>query len=524
MSQAVADDISEPIKGKTSDISCEEVKMLVILDRSGSMDTRVHGTRPIRQAREAVVMVAELMEPGDYLGLVVFNDKAKVTVDLTPNSRKEVADEARGMKAEGGTSFNAGLRKAVHAIEDASARGVHVVFISDGDDRDRLRNTYIRRLQDLDVHLNTIATGREANHKKLKDLSSRFGGWSLRVQHSSLKSTLAEMVNEARCQRTVADIRDVIRPTETQEFGIYLNGTGEEFQFTGTWDDGDLSFSITSPSGTVYNSDEHVQDSLSVRDIEDTYRVLRLPSEEGYWRFQVEARSASEQGEAYRFTIATMEDEGPRLVPLSDYQNPGHVVEVTLADCAENVKGTLYEKGEATTKFDFTQEENNTCVAWIDAPGMPGLFPVAIQPEDGHRLWTTLIVGYDDEVIKTRDEWRPEEQPWSEEASSDSDRSRRSRKKEEGGSLLCVVVLIILLAGTGVVIVVIRKRDKEEGQEEETGEVELAGTDEEPDDETTNPHGIEPETDLDLPPAVVGNEDDLDELEFVLEDDDSPED
>ena len=393
--------------------SCDEAKVLIVLDRSGSMNEYERGGRPISQARQAVVMVAELVGPNDHLGLVVFNNKGSINVALAPNSRQEVADRAREMSARGGTSFNAGLRKALQAIQEASVTGVLVVFISDGDDPARIKSSYIDDLRLLDVRLNTIATGANANSSKLSDLSSKFGGWSRRVVHSSLRATLVQMIDEVRCQRTVGDIRDVIRPTESQEFGIDLNGTGDEVQFTGTWEEGELAFTATSPKGKVYTSDEFGQGGLSGGGSEETYRILRVPSKSGHWRFRVDIRDGAEEGEPSRITVATMQDEGVRLVPPSDYNSPGQPIEISLADCNEEVSGTLFEKGEPSTPFEFRPGPGNTCVASLQAPAAAGFYPVAIQPEKGHRLWTTVSVGSVRAIVAARDEWRPERQPWS---------------------------------------------------------------------------------------------------------------
>jgi uncharacterized protein YegL len=404
-SRAKAYSPSEPIG--------DAAKVLIVLDRSGSMDDRSHGSRPISRARQAVVMVASMMEAQDLLGLVVFNDKAGVTVPLGLNTAAEVEDKARVMRAKGGTSFNAGLRKAALTIEEAGATGVQIIFISDGDDRRSISTRWTETLQQMDVRVHTIATGRDANRRKLCRLADQFDGLCVATEHVGLKATMAQMVDEARGRRVVADIMDVIRPEESQAFKLELSGEGESVQLMGTWGKGDLAFVASSPSGVEYSTEAPTEQGYTAGSAQDAFRVLRFPAEAGEWVFRVEYRSGGVDGLAYRVSVAVQRDGHPRLLPLTDTHAPGEQVLFTLADCSESTEIVLYLGEEAVQTVTPEAIVGGRCSTVLNAPGVAGLFPVAINTADGPRMWATLSTGTQRTIIAQRDTWRPETQVWN---------------------------------------------------------------------------------------------------------------
>ena len=412
--------------------------LLIVMDRSGSMDSRRYGTRPIKRARQAVVMVSDLMEPGDQLGLVVFNDSAGVTVPLSRASSQLVAEKARVMRAKGGTSFNAGLRKAAQTIAENGTHGVQVIFISDGDDPKHISTRYVDQLLGMGVRVHTIATGRDANKRKLCRLAGLFEGWCVAVRHAGLKATVAQMVEEARGRRIVADIRDVILPEEKHVFMVDVAAEGDALQLSGTWTSGNLIFHATSPSGKQYSTEDTDSALRIAGSAIDGYRILRVPAESGDWRFQTEARDVLERGEAYRVTITARNEGSFRLMPLTDRHSPGQEVEISLASCAGDAEAILFVGGEQTQTVPFITESRSMCKATFQAPDMVGLFPVAIDASGIGRLWTTLTVGSVDQVVAARDEWRPDKQPWD----------------ESGWSTMAIVGVMALTLVGGVLLLV----------------------------------------------------------------------
>ncbi len=211
----------------------------------------------------------------------------------------------------------------------------------------------------------------------------------------------------------------------------------------------------------------------------DAYRILRVPAESGRWDFKVETKDVVERGESYRVTITARNEGHYRLMPLSDSSRIGQPVEISMAGCKNEAEATLFVDGEGAQTVPFLQKKGGICTATVQAPDKPGLFPVGIEASGMEQLWTTITVGQRDQVIDTRDDWRPEKQPW--------DDSGWSTMAVVGLVALTFVGGLLLLAALGAVGFLVYQRSiaNKEDSEDDTDEV----TDEDEDEGEDDPEG-----------------------------------
>lgn len=401
-------------------------RILVVLDRSGSMKERSAGTAAIEEARRAVKLVAEVLASTDELGLVAFNDSAEVARELAPmgGHLAEFASTLGRINATGGTSFEAALRTAALLAERAGAPPLTILMVSDGRSKDDV-TAVLARLGRTNANLHAIPVGQGADRAKLCAIAHALEGWCVSIGQTGIKQALIQVADESRGLATLAEVRDVIRPGEVQSIQLELptaGSTGAQLQVVGTWQGSDLAFAARSPSGRSYSTDRPAAGSTALGSAAEAFRVLRVPFEGGSWTFEAHGRDVPNQGEAYGMRVSSTARGLPRLRALSDSYAPGQTTEIVLEACRGG-QATLHGPGGQRTDLNLTPAPHDRCKATIRAPDQPGYFAVALRPRattgQELKLWATLPVGSPAQAVATRARWRPDEFAWMTPADSD---------------------------------------------------------------------------------------------------------
>jgi Mg-chelatase subunit ChlD len=156
--------------------------LVLVIDKSGSMGE----AGKMEAAREAASAAALAVGPNDQVGVVAFDTTTQWVTPLAAAGvvRNRVAEQLRAVEAQGGTHMLPALSAAVDALRGvgAAARFKHVILITDGEDSDGVRSApadyraAADRAADAGVLLTTLAVGRDADKKLLRDLAARGGG------------------------------------------------------------------------------------------------------------------------------------------------------------------------------------------------------------------------------------------------------------------------------------------------------------------------------------------------------------
>ncbi len=139
--------------------------IIFVVDKSGSMDMAASpGTpRKIELVKEAVVRSLDLLNPGDQVGVVAFEDSAQWVWNLAPLEDVEaVKTQVMTMRGGGGTDIFAGLEAAVRVMEGSDARLKHVILLTDGGASETGLRELALRLQATNGTLSTVGVGQDA--------------------------------------------------------------------------------------------------------------------------------------------------------------------------------------------------------------------------------------------------------------------------------------------------------------------------------------------------------------------------
>ncbi len=158
----------------------------LVIDSSGSMSaTTETGESRIQVAREAARLFVSLMNPGDQVAIVDFDDDARVVQQLTDD--QDALNEAiEKFTADGATNLGAALTEAVKAVGTRPGKRA-VVLLTDGDDtvdsvqggpdvwlNDSTSTRYqgLKLAKDNDLVVFTVGLGSELSDTGLADLQT----------------------------------------------------------------------------------------------------------------------------------------------------------------------------------------------------------------------------------------------------------------------------------------------------------------------------------------------------------------
>ena len=159
------------------------IDLFVVFDISASMNED-----RIDQLKKALNLIIDALDSNDRLGLISFENNARILSDLSYMSDKEKIkqrDIVNKLIASGGTYFRQPIREFLNGIEKYyspnNGRVQSVLFFTDGDSLDRIPPKYsfiklYNKNYDFTVH--TFLLGSEGNSKDLMEFANyRDGGF-----------------------------------------------------------------------------------------------------------------------------------------------------------------------------------------------------------------------------------------------------------------------------------------------------------------------------------------------------------
>jgi Ca-activated chloride channel family protein len=116
----------------TPDIAAPPSDLVVVLDRSGSMEGQ-----KIDDARQAIIQLLDQLGPDDRLGLLTYSNGVQTGSPLVPmndGNRPHLATAVRTIRAGGGTNLGAGLESGIAMLLQTPGDGRQrkLILISDG--------------------------------------------------------------------------------------------------------------------------------------------------------------------------------------------------------------------------------------------------------------------------------------------------------------------------------------------------------------------------------------------------------
>ncbi|MBO0782262.1 MAG: VWA domain-containing protein, partial [Ktedonobacteraceae bacterium] len=166
-----------------------KVDVMLILDRSGSMNDADHGTPKINAARQGLSDFINLLGDSDGLGLTVFSDKADVLAPISPLGprRQALLTQVNGIIAQGNTRLYNTISEQVQSLRALPSKHIKaIVVLTDGMDNfksltaDQLAAQLTPAPEDKNagegIKVFTIAYGSDADVGGLTKIANASGG------------------------------------------------------------------------------------------------------------------------------------------------------------------------------------------------------------------------------------------------------------------------------------------------------------------------------------------------------------
>lgn len=165
----------------TMDITDEEQKqnlaLVLIVDKSGSMQMGQYGVSKLQLAKEAAARSTEILDKQDFLGVIAFDDTAKWVVNLSAVSDKQAMQNAIGtIVTGGGTVIKPSVMEAVKALSEVDAKNKHIILLTDGQGEGASYQDVLSEMQNQKITISTVAVGGDADSVLLKSLAEKGSG------------------------------------------------------------------------------------------------------------------------------------------------------------------------------------------------------------------------------------------------------------------------------------------------------------------------------------------------------------
>ncbi|MDN5343921.1 MAG: hypothetical protein PWQ18_32 [Clostridia bacterium] len=147
--------------------------LVLVIDKSGSMEGYAGGARKIDLAKEAAARAAAILTDRDQVGVVAFDSFPWWAVPLAPAGDREALGRQIGsIDAGGGTEIYPALAAAYQALAPAPARVKHIILLTDGmSARGGPYTELTHTLAAAGITLTTVAVGEDADAGMLQALA-----------------------------------------------------------------------------------------------------------------------------------------------------------------------------------------------------------------------------------------------------------------------------------------------------------------------------------------------------------------
>ncbi|GBC60275.1 VWA domain-containing protein [Desulfonema ishimotonii] len=260
----------------TANAPARHVDMVIVLDRSGSMDGE-----KIRDARQAVLKLLDQLSPRDRFALVSYSDAVCKHADLCPVTdagRERLTQAVSRISAGGGTNLGAGLQQGLQILSDARKTGNlgRVILISDG-----LANEGITDPQALgqmaavalkkEFAVSTVGVGDDFNEQLMTAIADRGTGNYYYLENPGAFARVFEQ--EFRNTRTAVATALEIRVPLPRDVSL-IHAAGYPVQIrdnAAVFYPGDLRAGQTRKLFLTFRLPTHAEKAFSISDISARY-------------------------------------------------------------------------------------------------------------------------------------------------------------------------------------------------------------------------------------------------------------
>lgn len=149
--------------------------VVLVIDRSGSMETAIGRFTKLDLAKEAAQLVVELLDGQNEVGVIAFDTTWNWVAPIGPAKDKAgILREIASIKAGGGTDMFPALKEAYQVLYDRKALLKHLIVLSDGQSTSADFAGLVKRMARDKITISTVAIGKDADVTLMLEIS-RFG-------------------------------------------------------------------------------------------------------------------------------------------------------------------------------------------------------------------------------------------------------------------------------------------------------------------------------------------------------------
>ncbi len=222
--------------GETAAVTSQlPLNLCLVLDRSGSM----HGSK-IESLRDATTLVLDMLQPQDYISVIVFNSRNEVVFPsqrITDESRRsELKEKIHKLKADGGTNMapamEAGLielRKQMSVTGGSHTGGAQVnrlvLLTEKKKEKEKKCLEQAEQAAKIGVPITALGIGKDWNDKLMESIGQRSGGDADYV--STPEKIRQHFAHTVQQMQAVALQRVSLRKSRDAAGSVFVNSANE---------------------------------------------------------------------------------------------------------------------------------------------------------------------------------------------------------------------------------------------------------------------------------------------------------
>ncbi|MDE6029803.1 MAG: VWA domain-containing protein [Clostridiales bacterium] len=209
--------------------------VMIIIDKSGSMDTALGGGTRLDEAKAGAEAAVYALSERDYCGIMTLDSEFQIEQSLIPATNQARLLFAIGdTKSNGGTQFAGAIKRAGEALLSFKARHIiercHIILISDGEPGDKTFEEYgdvIAANYEKGITFSMVAIGIDQNSQHDQDMAraAELGhGRYYRVWDSTLADKISQ---ELKLPEITSISSEPFKPYISDHTGV-VNGVKNE--------------------------------------------------------------------------------------------------------------------------------------------------------------------------------------------------------------------------------------------------------------------------------------------------------
>ncbi len=282
------------------------IDVALVIDKSGSMGNYGY----MEPAKTAASTFVGLMQIGDRIGVVSFNQNATVNFPLTTIISEATKTDAQNaisaITSGGATSIGGGIQEGQNQLNNGNT-SVHqgMILLSDGQQNSppMVEDVLPTIPENTDIY--TIALGPNSDQVLLNDIAAQTGGfYSFAPDASGLQNIYNTIRANVTGQQVIANFSGSINQGQTITHNAPVDGSVTNATFAVTWPGSDLDLELIDPNGRIINPDTALVDPDIEFSTGNTYEFYTVNSPvAGDWTLKIIAIDLPSGSEDYNASI-----------------------------------------------------------------------------------------------------------------------------------------------------------------------------------------------------------------------------